>query len=73
MSLSGFYLQDPIGDGNALTSDGILVFTSTAPTVVAGQLVQVSGKVAEFNVGAAGHAQTLAHTVTELTTPTVTV
>ncbi|MDI1257907.1 ExeM/NucH family extracellular endonuclease [Aquabacterium sp.] len=70
---NGFYVQDPLGDGNPLTSDGILVFTSTAPTVTAGQLVQVSGKVAEFNVGAASNAQTLAHTVTEITTPTVTI
>ena len=70
---NGFYLQDPVGDHNPLTSDGIFVFTSTAPTVTAGQSVQVSGKVAEFNVGAAGNAQTLAHTVTEITAPTVVV
>ncbi|MBC7701131.1 ExeM/NucH family extracellular endonuclease [Aquabacterium sp.] len=70
---NGFYLQDPIGDGNALTSDGILVFTSTAPTVAVGNLVQVSGKVTEFNVGSASNALSLAHTVTELTAPTVTV
>ncbi|CAH0351529.1 ExeM/NucH family extracellular endonuclease [Aquabacterium sp. CECT 9606] len=70
---NGFYLQDPVGDNNPLTSDGILVFTSTAPTVSAGQSVQVSGKVVEFNVGAAGNAETVAHTVTEITAPTITV
>jgi len=70
---NGFYLQDPVGDGNVQTSDGIFVFTSAAPTVVAGNLVQVTAKVAEFNVGSASNAQTLAHTVTELTGPTVTV
>lgn len=69
---NGFYLQDPVGDNNPLTSDGIFVFTSTAPTVTAGQSVQVSGKVVEFNVGAAGNAETLARTITEITTPTVT-
>ncbi|MES2822000.1 MAG: ExeM/NucH family extracellular endonuclease [Pseudomonadota bacterium] len=67
---NGFYLQDPTGDGNTATSDGILVFTSTAPTVVAGQLIQLSGTVAEFNTGAATNADTLAHRVTELTAPT---
>lgn len=70
---NGFYIQDPVGDGNAQTSDGIFVFTSTAPTVSVGQLVQVSAKVAEFNVGSASNALSLAHTVTELTGPTVTV
>ena len=30
---NGFFMQDPNGDGDPLTSDGILVFTSTAPTV----------------------------------------
>ncbi|MFM8332577.1 MAG: ExeM/NucH family extracellular endonuclease [Candidatus Methylumidiphilus sp.] len=67
---NGFYLQDPTGDGNANTSDGILVFTSTAPTVSVGQSIRVSGTVTEFNTGAAANADTLAHTVTELTSPT---
>ena len=63
---NGFFLQDPIGDGNPATSDGIFVFTSTPPTVSAGQTVQVSAKVQEFNAGAATNADTAAHTVTEL-------
>ncbi|MDT9000281.1 ExeM/NucH family extracellular endonuclease [Paucibacter sp. APW11] len=67
---NGFFLQDPIGDGDPSTSDGIFVFTSTAPTVSVGQQIQLSGKVAEFNVGAAGNADTLAHTLTQLTSPT---
>ena len=33
----GFYLQDPVGDGDALTSDGIFVYTYDAPTVSVGQ------------------------------------
>ncbi len=64
---NGFYLQDPVGDGDPTTSDGIFVFTSTAPTVSVGQAVRLSGTVTEFNTGAAGNADTLAHTVTELT------
>lgn len=64
---NGFFLQDPTGDGNPDTSDGIFVFTSTAPTVSIGQLVQLSGTVTEFNTGAAANDDTLAHPVTELT------
>jgi hypothetical protein len=67
---NGFFLQDATGDNNSATSDGIFVFTSTAPTVSAGQLIDMTAVVAEFNTGAAGNADTLAHTVTELTTPT---
>ena len=63
---NGFFLQDLVGDGDPNTSDGIFVFTSTQPTVSAGQTVQVSGKVQEFNVGAATNTDTAAHTVTEL-------
>lgn len=64
---NGFFLQDPAGDGDPQSSDGIFVFTSSAPTVQAGQLVHLAGTVAEFNTGAAGNADTAAHTVTELT------
>ena len=62
---NGFFLQDLVGDGNSLTSDGIFVFTSTQPTVSAGQLIQLSGQVAEFNTGADS-----GRTVTELVSPT---
>jgi hypothetical protein len=65
---NGFFMQDLTGDGNPATSDGIFVFTSTAPTVATGQRVQFTAKVAEFNTGAATNADTAAHTVTELTT-----
>ncbi len=62
---NGFFLQDLTGDANPLTSDGIFVFTSTTPTVSAGQRIQLSGQVAEFNTGA-----TSGRTLTELTSPT---
>ena len=65
---NGFYVQDA-GDGNDATSDGILVFTSTAPTVQVGQQVQVTGTVAEY----APAANTDALTVTQLTAPAITV
>ena len=50
---NGFFIQDPTGDGNPATSDGILVFTSTAPpaAAVVGNLVQVTGTVIEFSTG----------------------
>lgn len=67
---NGFFIQDQAGDGNAATSDGILVFTGFAPAVSTGDLVQLSGTVAEFNTGASSNADTLAHPVTELTVPT---
>ncbi len=37
----GFYLQDPLGDGDPTTSDALFVYTRTAPTVRAGQCVQL--------------------------------
>lgn len=45
--LAGFYLQDPEGDGDPATSDGLFVYTTT-PTVVPGQYVQVVGPVSEY-------------------------
>jgi len=66
---NGFYLQDPVGDGNPLTSDGIFVFTNTAPTVSAGQSIVLTGTVREFNTGAATNATTLARTLTEIVSP----
>jgi predicted extracellular nuclease len=41
--LEGFYLQDPVGDGNAATSDGIFVYTGSADLVHAGDVVRVTG------------------------------
>jgi predicted extracellular nuclease len=43
---SGFYLQDPGGDGDAATSDGIFVFSREA--VDPGDTVAVKGKPSEF-------------------------
>ena len=62
---NGFYLQD-LGDGNARTSDGIFVFTGTAPDAFVGDQVTVQGAVAEFRSGTGGL------TVTEIISPTIT-
>lgn len=45
---NGFYLQDPTGDNDSDTSDGIFVFTGSAPTVAVGDAVEVTGDVEEF-------------------------
>ena len=67
---NGYYLQDPAPDANVTTSEGIFVFTSTAPTVAVGDSVLVSGAVAEFRPSGATGADL---TSTELTGPTTTV
>ena len=55
---NGFYLQDPIGDGNPQTSDGIFVYTSSAPRVKAGECILVrAAEATEY------------YEKTELTTP----
>ncbi|WP_309571107.1 ExeM/NucH family extracellular endonuclease [Deinococcus sp.] len=61
--LKGFMLQDAQGDGNAATSDGVFVYTGTAPqTLAAGDAVQFTATVKEFG--------TAPGTLTELDTLT---
>ena len=50
---SGFYFQDPIGDGDERTSDGMFVYTQKAPRVSVGDEVQVNGTVIEYTPGGA--------------------
>ena len=47
---TGFFVQTPDGqeDANELTSEGIFVFTATAPAVAVGDVVLVQGTVNEF-------------------------
>ena len=62
--LKGFYVQNPDQrmDGDAQTSEGILVYVNTTPVAVAvGDSVRVTGKVAEY------------FGLTEIVTPVVTV
>ena len=60
-SSGGFFIQDPTGDGNTTTSDGIFVFTgSSLPAgAVIGNNVQVSGTVSEFIPSADPHQNPL--------------
>ena len=70
---NGYFLQDPVGDGDPATSDGIFVFTGAPPYVAAGHRVQISGTVSEFNTGAAANALTAAHPLTEFSNLSSTV
>jgi len=45
----GFFLQDTVGDGDPTTSDGIYVYTGSAPALLVGDLVSVTGRVQEFS------------------------
>ena len=67
---NGFYLQDPTPDADDNTSDGIFIFTSSAPTVIVGDSVRVSGLVSEFRPGGVTSANL---TTTEIAGPTTTV
>jgi predicted extracellular nuclease len=44
---SGFYIQDPTGDSDATTSDGIFVFSGASNLVSAGDYVRVTGYARE--------------------------
>jgi len=46
--LSGFFIQDTIGDANPLTSDGVFVFNPGGTDVAVGDYVTVTGQVQEF-------------------------
>jgi predicted extracellular nuclease len=65
-------MQDPNPDSNDATSEGIFVFTSSAPAVNVGDAVRVGGTVQEFRSGGSNSTNL---TTTEISTPgrTVTV
>jgi uncharacterized protein len=69
VSDNGFWFQDPQPDDNPATSEGLFVFTSSAPSVAVADSVLVSGTVAEFRPGS--DATNLS--VTEIDRPHVTV
>jgi len=48
---NGLWMQDPDGDGDTDTSDGLFVFTGSTPDVMVGDEVLVDGTVAEFTPG----------------------
>ena len=65
--LQGFYMQDLDGDGDATTSDAIFVFTGSADTVAAGDLVRVTGFARErFNQTAINGSNSNSSAVTDI-------
>lgn len=68
---NGFWVQEEIADddGNTNTSEGIFVFTSSAPTVSLGQIVRVGGMVAEFTPGGVSSGNL---SITQITGPAIT-
>lgn len=65
-----FFMQDPVPDADPATSEAIVVFTSSPPTVATGDGVTVAGTVEEFRPG--GSSSTNLST-TEIASPTVAV
>ena len=64
---NGFFMQDPVPDSNDATSEGMFVFTATAPGVSVGHAVSVSGTVSEFRGSPSGL------TNTEIGSPTIVI
>ncbi|QTD97762.1 endonuclease/exonuclease/phosphatase family protein [Streptomyces cyanogenus] len=68
-SSRGFWLQDPSPDDNPATSEGVFVFTGSAPKVAVGDAVTVTGTVSEYVPGGTSSGN---QSVTEITKPAVT-
>ncbi|MGK5695946.1 endonuclease/exonuclease/phosphatase family protein [Streptomyces sp. URMC 128] len=70
-SSRGFWIQDPNPDADPATSEGVFVFTGSAPKGVAvGDSVTVSGTVSEYVPGGTASGN---QSLTEITKPTTTV
>ena len=71
VAFDGYYVQDPLGDSDDATSDGIFVFVGAAGAKPAiGDLVRLQDIVQEFIPGGAGTGNL---SITELTAPAITV
>ncbi|WP_037860814.1 endonuclease/exonuclease/phosphatase family protein [Streptomyces sp. NRRL S-340] len=69
-SSKGFWMQDPDPDADPATSEGVFVFTSSAPKAAVGDSVTVTGTVSEYVPGGTSSGN---QSVTEITKPAVTV
>ncbi|HEY1179913.1 MAG TPA: endonuclease/exonuclease/phosphatase family protein, partial [Phytomonospora sp.] len=69
VNATGFWFQDPCADTDPETSEGVFVYTNSAPTAKVGDEVAVKATVTEFRPGGTATANL---TTTELTSPTVT-
>jgi predicted extracellular nuclease len=65
---NGFWFQDPEPDGNDATSEGMFVFTGSAPAVSVGESILVDGVAEEFFPGGTGSTNL---STTEITSPTI--
>ncbi|WP_411553794.1 5'-nucleotidase C-terminal domain-containing protein [Paenibacillus lautus] len=54
-NIKGFYIQDPKPDSNPNTSDAIFVYSTDPNRPQIGDLVNVTGKVAEYNEGSSSN------------------
>jgi predicted extracellular nuclease len=68
-SSRGFWIQDPNPDDDPATSEGVFVFTSSAPKAAVGDSVTVTGTVSEY---VPGGTSTGNQSLTEITKPTIT-
>ncbi|MFD1833251.1 endonuclease/exonuclease/phosphatase family protein [Streptomyces desertarenae] len=66
----GFWIQDTAPDADPATSEGVFVYTGSAPAVSVGDLVRVSGTVDEYRPGGASSGN---QTITQITRPQVAV
>ncbi|WP_405688799.1 endonuclease/exonuclease/phosphatase family protein [Streptomyces sp. NBC_00057] len=66
----GFWFQDPEPDADPATSEGVFVYTGSAPTVAAGDAVTVSGTVTEYVPGGLSSGN---QSLTQISRPTVAV
>src|SRR5918996_740720 len=66
----GFWFQDPAHDSNEATSEGIFVFTGSAPGVAPGDTVRVDGVAQEFFPGGTSTANL---STTEIISPVIDV
>ncbi|MFF8611139.1 endonuclease/exonuclease/phosphatase family protein [Streptomyces sp. NPDC015350] len=66
----GFWFQDPQPDADPATSEGIFVYTGSAPTVAVGDAVTVSGTVTEYVPGGLDSGN---QSLTQISKPTVAV
>ncbi|MFF6998854.1 endonuclease/exonuclease/phosphatase family protein [Streptomyces sp. NPDC008313] len=69
-SSKGFWFQDPDADDDPATSEGVFVFTGSAPKVAVGDAVTVSGTVSEYVPGGTSSGN---QSLTEIGRATVTV
>ncbi|MET9146020.1 endonuclease/exonuclease/phosphatase family protein [Streptomyces sp. NPDC058319] len=66
----GFWMQDPHPDADPATSEGVFVFTGSAPKAAVGDSVTVTGTVSEYVPGGTSSGN---QSITEITKPAVTV